>query len=278
MTSTLQSAERGSGDVGRTLAAAGAAFRMGAGQTAAGWQVLAGRCLFYALIMTVLSALWDKVSAERVAGALTAPGDLALYVGATEWITLSLTPIHSRLEDEIRGGMLEAHLLRPKPYLLLTLAQSLGGAVVRMSVLGAAGLGMLAVSGRPWPRPEAFGYLAVLGVLAVSVGILLYAIAGLAAFWARRVLPFQLVIQKLMFLLGGLFAPISLYPDWLRRLGEASPFAAHLYWAGAQVLAPSGAMFLRAAGWQILWIAVLSVICIGLWRAGLAKLLREGTL
>jgi ABC-2 type transport system permease protein len=276
MTSTPRSIEAGVGEAGRTAAAAFAAFRVGAGQMAAGWQVLAGRCLFYVLIMVVLSALWDKVAAEQVAGAMAMPGDLALYVGATEWITLSLPAIHTKFEDEIRGGMLEPHLLRPKPYLLMALAQSLGGALVRMSAMGATGIAMLMISGRALPQAQTFAYLAVLGFLALLVGMLLYAIAGLGAFWARRVLPFQLVIQKLMFLLGGLFAPISLYPGWLRALGEASPFAAHLYWAGAQVLRPSFEMFLRGVGWQVLWIGALSLVCAAMWRAGLTKVLRAG--
>ena len=59
-------------------------------------------------------------------------------------------------------------------------------------------------------------------------------------------------------------------------LAEATPFAAHLYWAGVQALAPSGAMFLTAAAWQVLWIVLLSLLCLVLWRAGLAKVLREG--
>lgn len=276
MTSTPLSPEARRGEVSRTLAAAAAAFRVGVGQSAVAWPVLAGRCLFFTLIMVVLSALWDKVAAERVAGAIGLPGDLALYVAATEWITLSLPALHSRLEEDIRGGLLEPHLLRPKPYLVMTLSQALGGALVRMTALGATGLALLAVSGRAAPAAEAFVYLPILGVLAVLVGLLLYAIAGLAAFWARRVLPFQLVIQKLMFLLGGLFAPISLYPEGLRRVAETTPFAAHLYWAGAQALHPSAAMFARAVGWQVLWIGLLALACAAMWRAGLAKVLREG--
>ena len=112
----------------RDLIAAAVALRIGAGQAMTGWTVLAGRCLFYVLIMTVLSALWDKVAAEPVAGAITLPaGGLVLYVLATEWITLALPSVHLRFEDDIRSGGLEPHLLRPKFYLLQSLAQSLGG-------------------------------------------------------------------------------------------------------------------------------------------------------
>ena len=261
----------------RDLTAAAVALRIGAGQALAGWTVLAGRCLFYVLIMTVLSALWDKVAAERTAGAISLPeGGLVLYVLATEWITLSLPAVHLRFEDDIRSGGLEPHLLRPKTYLLQSLAQNLGGTLARLAALGVTAVVWLAAAGRQGPAAATYPYLFVLGILAVTVGMLLYAVAGLCAFWTRRILPVQLVIQKLMFLLGGLFAPISLYPDWLRRIGEATPFAAHLYWAGVQALHPSGRMFLTAVAWQILWIVLLSLLCRALWRAGLAKVLREG--
>jgi len=256
-----------------------AALWIGAGQALAGWPVLLGRCVFYVLIMLVISALWDRVAAERLPGTMAhalPAGGLALYVGVTEWITLALPHLHLRFEDDIRRGGLEPHLLRPKSYLFHTLALSLGGALVRMAALGATGIGMLVLSGREGPPLGVFAGLVVLGVLGLAVGVLLYALAGLSAFWARRTLPFQLVVQKLMFLLGGLFAPISLYPDLLRQVGEASPFAAHLYWAGRLVLEPSLANFATALGWQLIWTVLLTLLCLAMWRAGLAKVLREG--
>lgn len=274
MRSTPQSA-----DLAREVRAFAGALTLGAGQAVAGWPVLLGRCVFYVLIMLVISALWDRVAAERLPGTLAnalPAGGLALYVGVTEWITLSLPHLHLRFEDDIRRGGLEPQLLRPKSYLFHTLALSLGGALVRMAALGGTGVAMLLVSGRAAPPVPVFAGLAVLGVLGLVVGVLLYSMAGLSAFWVRRTMPFQLVVQKLMFLLGGLFAPISLYPAALRHVGEASPFAAHLYWAGLLALEPSLANFLTALGWQLIWTAALVLLCLAVWRAGLGKVLREG--
>lgn len=272
MTSTLAAVEarRGAG-------AAWAALRVGAGETLAAWPVLAGRCLFFVILLLVLSALWDKVAAEQLPGTLAyalPAGGLALYIGATEWVTLSLPATHLRLEDDIRSGGLEPHLLRPKSYIVQVLSQNLGAAMVRLTALGGTALALLAASGRAWPPAEAFPRLLVLGVLGVVVGVLLYALAGLMAFWARRVLPFQLVIQKLMFLLGGLYAPVTLYPPLMEGVAKASPFAAHLYWPAAMTMTPK--LFLVGLGWQLLWIVVLSAACLGLWRAGLAKVLARG--
>ncbi|MET0293795.1 MAG: ABC-2 family transporter protein [Phenylobacterium sp.] len=260
------------------LAAALAGIRAGAGQGLAAWPVLVGRCVFFVLLMVVLSTLWDRVAAERASALAVAAPDagFAVYVGVTEWITLSLPHLHLRFEDEIRRGGLEPALLRPKSHLLQILSQSYGGALARLAVLGVVGLAMLALSGRPVPTVEALTMLPLLGMLALMVGVLLYALAGLAAFWTPRTLPLQLVIQKLMFLLGGLFAPITLYPDWLERISAASPFAAHLYWAGAQALEPSMGRAAQGLAWQVLWIGVLGGLCALVWRAGIAKVLREG--
>lgn len=272
MTSTLAVVE-----ARRGASAAWAALRVGAGETLAARPVLAGRCVFFVILLLVLSALWDKVAAEQLPGTLAyalPAGGLALYIGATEWVTLSLPATHLRLEDDIRSGGLEPHLLRPKSYLIQVLSQNLGAAFVRLAALGITALALLAASGRAWPPAEAFPRLLVLGVLGVVVGVLLYALAGLMAFWARRVLPFQLVIQKLMFLLGGLYAPVTLYPPLMEAIAKASPFAAHLYWPAAMTMAPE--LFLIGLGWQLLWIGVLSAACTAIWRAGLAKVLRRG--
>ena len=264
-------------DLGAALAGA----RLGAAGAIAAWPVLLGRAVFYVLLLIVLTALWDKVIAERLSGTLAAslpPGGLTLYIGVTEWITLSVPAIHLRLEDDIRSGGLEILLLRPRSWLAQRIAESLGAMLVRMAVTGVAALTMLTLAGRPWPPLAVLGLLALIGPLGAVTGVLLYAVAGLSAFWVRRTLPAMLVVQKLMFLLGGLFAPITLYPAWLARLGAVSPFAANLYWPAALTVAPTrpaiAAVVAAALASQAFWIGALCVAIAGVWRAGLRKVLR----
>lgn len=254
-----------------------AGVRLGAAGAMAGWPVLLGRAVFYMLLLIVLTALWDKVSVERLPGTLVRslpPGGLALYIGVTEWVGLSVPAIHLRLEDDIRSGALEAYLLRPKAHLAQRISEAVGTMLVRMVVMAAAALVMLSISGRQWPSPAVLAALAVAGPLGGLIGILLFAAAGQSAFWLRRTLPPFLIIQKLLFLLGGLFAPVTLYPGWLARAALASPFAAHLYWPASLVLAPSVAGFARAVTAQVAWIAMLSLLIAAIWRAGLRRVLR----
>ncbi len=260
-------------------AAAFSAFALGVRRNFANWPVLMGRMLFYIVAMAVVSALWDKVSAQNLPGTLASalpPGGLTLYVGATEWITLSVTAIHLRLEDDIRFGFLEPHLLRPKPYRLLKVAEAFGDTLARLTGLGVAALLALLLSGRAEPQPVAFAYVAVLGALGAAVGVLLYVIVGLCAFWVRRVLPPYLIMQKSMFLLGGLFAPISLYPAWFYHAALVTPFAANLFLAGNQMIAPSLCGFAEALLAQVVWLAILAALVALLWRTALRKILREG--
>lgn len=256
-----------------------ASFVIGWRSALAGWPVLMGRCLFFVLIMLVLGALWDRVASERLPGTLAAslpPGGLALYVGVTEWITLSIVSVHLRLEDDIRSGALEPHLLRPKSYLAQKVFESFGGMAVRLAALGATGLILLALSGRDGPPLAAWAAVGVLGVGGAVIGVLLYVLVGLCAFWLRRVLPALLLMQKLMFMLGGLFAPIWLYPEWLYAAALPTPFAAHIYFAGDQALHPSAQNFAAGAILQLVWIAVLALSCAALWRAGVRRVLRLG--
>ncbi len=123
--------------------------RMGAVASLAGRAVLLGRGVFYLLVIALLATFWDRVAAERLPGTL-APllpaGGLAVYVGVTEWITLSVPAIHLRLEDDIRSGAIETHLLRPASYPLLRIAESCGGLLVRQGMLGAIGVVALLLS------------------------------------------------------------------------------------------------------------------------------------
>jgi ABC-2 type transport system permease protein len=256
-----------------------AMLRIGAAAAWAGRAVLLGRGVFYLLVITLLAAFWDLVAAERRPGTL-APllpaGGLAVYVGVTEWITLSVPSIHLRLEDDIRSRAIEAHLLRPMSYPLMCLAEGSGSLLVRLGTLGAIGLLGLLLSGRAGLPIATWPCLIVLGVLGGLVGTLLFALVGMCAFWVRRTIPIYLFVQKLSFLLGGLFAPLTFYPRWLQDIAEASPFAAQLYWPAIIVTTPGIATALHALMMEVLWIALLTVILTLTWRMGIKRLLRHG--
>lgn len=250
--------------------------RMGAVATLSARAVLLGRALFYLLVMTILSMFWDAVAQEHSSDALPLPSGIVLYVGIAEWIILSVPAIHLRLEDDIRSGAIEAHLLRPMPYLLGRISETLGGMAVRLGALGLVGVGALLVFSRSGPPAAAWPLVVVLVLLGGTVHVMLATIAGLSVFWVRRSLAAYLITQKLTFLLGGLFAPVTLYPSWLARIAELSPFGASLYWPAVIALRHDAATVLTAFAAVLAWIAMLALLSAWIWRAGMRRLLTRG--
>ena len=287
----------GSTGPGPLLRSALAMAHIGAAATLSARAVLLGRVLFYLLVLVILGMFWDTVAAEHANTALALPSGIVLYVGVAECITLSVPAIHLRLEDDIRSGAIEAHLLRPMPYLLGQIGETVGGMAVRLAVLGLGGLVAMLVFGRSVPfdvgsdAPSAVGsdalsaaiwhapsaavwpLVVLLALLGGTVQVMLVAIAGLSTFWVRRSLAAYLIMQKLIFLLGGLFAPVTLYPTWLARLAELSPFAASLYWPAVLTLERDAATIGAAFVAVVAWIAILGLLCGCIWRAGMRRLL-----
>jgi ABC-2 type transport system permease protein len=258
--------------------AAAAAFRMAMAGAFAAWPALLGRVVFYGVCLMVLGAFWGKVGAARLSGTLATrlpAGGLAPYIGVTEWIVISVAAVQLRFEDEVRSGVLEARLLRPRSWAVLVIAEAAGVTAARMAAIGAAGLILLVVS-RRWPGAEAVAQAAALGIGGATITLLVYALVGLSAFWLRRVLPAMLIAQKLMFLLGGLFAPISLYRGWFHTLAFASPFAAQLAFPGQAILGASWSGFGGAVALQALWVGTLALAVGLVCRAGVTRTLREG--
>jgi ABC-2 type transport system permease protein len=248
--------------------------RIGAVATLSARAVLLGRALFYLLVMVILGKFWTIVASERATDAL--PSGLVIYVGVTEWITLSVPAIHLRLEDDIRSVAIEAHLLRPMPYLLGQVSENVGGMAVRLGVLGLVGIAALLVSGLAGPSASVWPLVVVLALLGGTVHVLLIAMTGLSTFWTRRSLAAYLIMQKLIFLLGGLFAPVTLYPAWLARIAALSPFAASLYWPAAVALQHDAATILTAFIAVLAWIALLALLCHITWYAGMRRLVTQG--
>ena len=52
---------------------------------------------------------------------------------------------------------------------------------------------------------------------------------ALLAFWVEDTGPFFWIYSKVLFTLGGLFVPIDIYPEWLRRVAVMMPFNYVLY-------------------------------------------------
>ena len=233
---------------------------------------LIARVAFYAVILLVFSRLWDVV-ARSGALAQARPADLLWYLALTEWILLSVPSLHLEIEADVRSGEIAYRLARPVSYLSATLARGLGELAARLLALGAAG-GLLAWALAGGLPADLRGVLCALpiGALAAAALLAFHAVIGLGAFWLQDCSPLYWVWQKLAFVLGGLLLPLDIYPEWLRLLASASPFAALIYAPASLALDFDAARALQVAAVALFWTLVCAALLAALYRRALRVL------
>jgi ABC-2 type transport system permease protein len=192
---------------------------------------LASRAAFLGLLVLIYDRLWRAVLPAHGGG----PGatEYVWYLAVTEWITLSQPWLHLDIERDVRSGEVVCQLTRPLPYVSGKLAEALGSLAINLIVLGVAAASFAYLLAGGLPRDARGLWLAIpLGVLASVLAVVFRALIGLSAFWIVDAGPLNWVWQKAVFLFGGLFVPLELYPKWLRALALSTPFATMLYEPG----------------------------------------------
>lgn len=215
-------------------------FRIAAVQAARQRGDLYARVSFMAVILGVFTALWRAVAEAGMPLALDR-SSLVWYLAATEWILMSAPALHEEIESEIRRGDVAYQLGRPFSYLAALVAQGLGMLAVRAPIVGIAAFASAFAFTGQVPDAASFAYVVPFGVAAMTLVFGLYILIGLTAFWLGDVSPVFWIVQKLLFVLGGLMLPLPLYPPWMQRVAAGTPFPSLL--AG-----PAGFLVARAQG------------------------------
>lgn len=190
------------------------------------------RALSLLVIVFVLSQLWKTTFSLR--GAHTLSGfsitDMIWYLVAAETFAMSAPPLTQRIDQEVRSGQLAYLLGRPCSYVLYHFAQYLGERFVRICMNAAVGAVLaLVIAG-----PLHFIWMGVLAwpltlLLAICIDFVAYFSIGLLAFWTEDTRSFALIYNRLSLVLGGVLAPIEIFPQPLRAIAQALPFSAILY-------------------------------------------------
>ncbi len=253
-----------------------AVARMAARQALVDRPQLIAKIVFYGILLLVFSQLWGVVLGAE----LLDSGDAANYVwylALTEWVVISVPQVHLAIESELRDGGVAYRMARPMSYLCAQAAETIGDVAVRLAVLGSAGV-VLAGALTGQPPSSAFGLLLALplGLLAVLGLIGMQLAIGFLAFWLRDASPVFWIVQKGMFVLGGLMLPLDVYPEWLRTISDWTPFSAWIYGVGRMALDPSIDVFCSTLCRLVLWGAVLWGLAWEVHRRALRAIRRHG--
>ncbi len=237
------------------------------------------RALLLIVLVFILSQLWKTTFAlhkEKILSGFSI-NSMIWYLIAAEAIAMSLPALTKRIDQEVRSGQLAYLLGRPCSYILYNFAHYLGERLVRwcMNCLVGAGLALLVVG---WPPFTWQGLLAwpLVSFLAMSIDFVAYFCIGLLAFWSEETQAFSFVFSRLTLVLGGVLAPLEIFPQPLRSIAQALPFGAILYGPAFTLVHFELGRFYQLIVQQLLMIAIGSVILLALYRVALRRVNLNG--
>jgi ABC-2 type transport system permease protein len=237
------------------------------------------RAISMVVFMFIFMALW--VTAYIVSGRTELVGytlaQIVWYLGMTETVTLSSSQIFVEISEAVKMGDLAYTLARPMSYPFYQVANSLGNSVPRfllnlLTVAVVVGIGMGGFAGS---LPGLFAFLGM-AALALLIDALIAVLIGLMAFWIEEVTPIFWIYQKLIFTVGGLFLPLEMFPDWLRRVSDWLPFQYIAYAPARAFVAFEPSFALRAAAGQMAYIVVLTALVHLVWRLAQRRMVVHG--
>lgn len=225
------------------------------------WAVIF-RAFFLVVVVYILSQLWRVTMALHSA---LLPGftvnSLVWYLAAAETIALSMPALTQRIDQEVRSGELAYLLGRPCSYVLYNYARYLGERLVNLLLNGVVAVCVaLVIAG-----PPDFGWQGVLiwplmVLLAISIEFVCYFAIGLLAFWTESTQSFSFIFSRLTLVLGGVLAPIDIFPQPLRSIAQVLPFSTILYGPSRMLIHFEADLFGRMVLQQVLTLAVAGLL------------------
>ncbi len=190
------------------------------------------RAVLLIVLVFVLSQLWKTTFSARGARLLSgfSIADMIWYLAAAETIAMSMPALTRRIDQEVRSGQLAYLLGRPCNYVLYNFAQYLGERLVRFIINGTVATALaLLVAGPPHMSWMGLAAWPLVAFLALCIEFVAYFSIGLLAFWTEETTSFSLIFSRLTLVLGGVLAPLEIFPQPLRSIAQALPFSSILY-------------------------------------------------
>lgn len=173
--------------------------------------------------------------------------------------------------NELTSGGLGNQMLRPHPVVLNVMGANLAWRIWHV-IFGLPAVVVIALlAGVSLAPATVLIALPALAMAAALRFVFTYAIV-LTALWTQQSGSILGFANTLIFLLGGIAAPITLFPERYRRLGEALPFRGMAGFP-AEIAAGglSGEQIVAGYAWQVLWTALFTAVAVAAWRAGVRK-------
>ncbi len=164
--------------------------------------------VFYIIIAGTIGYFWNLTKGKL----------FFLYIALSEILGVSRSRIGKLLERSVQRGRIAPWLVKPVPLFFAFLPYEFGRFLARFTINFAAYLVFSTFLG--FPRPVFF----ILAPLSFLISYSYSFIFGVLSFKLGKGSSLQLIIDKIVFILGGVIIPSNFLPPWLREINKFLPF------------------------------------------------------
>ena len=231
------------------------------------WMIIM-RLSFLTALVFVTAQLWTAIGHRGFE-----PVNIIWYLVMNEMLIFSHdSKMQKRVFHDIRSGNIGYSLIRPFSYLSQCLSESMGMFFARIPFLMLGG-GIIAyligggLPATPQGIPVVFALMILAGIFYNTCVIFI----GMLGLYMQNTESVQLIFSKLMMLLGGLFFPLTIYPEWMQSLAAWTPFPWALYEVSRLVYEFSWAIAFNTFIHLFMWTAAALIMTTAIF----AKLLKK---
>ncbi len=232
--------------------------------------------------LVIFYFLWNAIygyTGQEIIRGFTLPALISYYAVSIIISFLVWADIDEWMEEAVRQGYLVTDLLRPINYigsnfffliglkLLNLLIQTIPFFIIAVVFFN------VKIAG-----PAYFLLFFVALFMAFVLNFFISFLVGLTAFWLMKIGGIRRMRRIFVFFLSGALIPLSFFPEWFQRISSFLPFEYIRYHVINIYLEKyTFVEVLRVMGIQLVWIVILCLLGILVWRRAYKKFAGAGT-
>jgi|APSaa5957512535_1039671.scaffolds.fasta_scaffold25721_3 ABC-2 type transport system permease protein len=215
--------------------------------------------LFIGLIIFIFINLWQVIFIDpnnAIEGfTLTM---MIWYLVLTESIVTSFGRLVEDMGNEIQSGEIATKLTKPYNYLLFQYSQNISKSLFRFTTTFIVGaLLTLYFVGPLNFSLTSIPFIIISVLAAITLHFCLMALISTSIFWLEEAKAIDFLYSKIVFIIGGMFFPLEIFPDWLASISAKLPFSYIAYFPAKLFVSFSLNDFFKVFLTQLFWIAVI---------------------
>ena len=227
------------------------------------------------MFIYIFLQLWKNIyQGDELIGGYTL-NQMIWYVAITEilWQTIRPRRMSKELSKDIRSGKIAYILNKPINYCLYELFKYIGEAVIGILFFLVFGLPIIYLIVGPL---ETFSFISLIPIfvtliLSILITGIIYIAISLSAFWLGENKPIFWIYEKLVLIIGTIF-PVEVFNLSIQKLIKLTPIYPTIYAVAKLVVDFSWGKFLELFIVQIIYLGIVSLICMIIYKKGVKKL------